>query len=745
MQQPRTQLTWQVAAHATQDDRPTDWIDAVVPGAVQLDWARAQGWPTHVFGENWRQYDGLEDRFWTYRTVLPQVALQDGQRLIFICGGVDYRCQVLLGDRVLVDQEGMFTPIEIDLTDHAPAGATLYVRVFPAPKSYPDAERKNRDQANRSCKPAVSYGWDFHPRIIPLGIWKEAYLETRPRQHLREPSLSYTLNDALDSVAVRLSVELAAQVAARVRWRVTDAAGIVVVSHEATSQGDWLSLNATIESPKLWWPHDQGEPVLYTSVVELLDDAGKVVDARSSRIGFRRVRLVMNAGAWDEPSGFPKGRSTAPIQLEINGRPVFGKGSNMVGPDIFHGAVTDDTYREQLTLVKQSNMNLLRMWGGAAVQKRAFFDLCDEMGIMVWQEFPLACNNYPDDAAYLRVLDQESRSILRALYGHPSVVIWCGGNELFNAWSGMTDQSLALRLLNRNCYDYDPQRPFLPTSPVFGMGHGHYTFRDARDGEAWSLFQNANHTAYTEFGMPGPADVETLKTIIPADELFPPRAGTSWESHHAFKAWEADAWLNMGLIEMYFGESDSLADLVAKGQLLQAEGYKGLFEEARRQKPAASMALNWCFNEPWPTAANNSLLSWPCKPKPALAAVAEALRPVLASARISKYLWREGEWFDPELWMLSDAPQSVPAGRVEAFLASEGTETLLLGWDYAELPANTNLRGPRVGVRLPYLNGATFDLLLRVRDGGGAYDSRYRLAYRSTPRVASSATRTMNL
>ena len=746
MSKQRVEVTWQVGSHETLDAAPTAWVPATVPGAVQLDWAKASGWPTHVYADNFKQYDGLDRFHWTYRAALPPTALPSGSRLHFVCGGIDYQFQVLLNDAVLLAQEGMFTPIDLDLTDHAAAGGTLLVRVLPAPRSRPGNGVTNREQANRSCKPAVSYGWDFHPTLIPLGIWKEAYLEVRPQQHLRHAHASYALSDTLDTADLQLNVALADASPARVRWRLSDGAGVVVLSDEATAVQGSLSLRARLASPKLWWPHDQGEPQLYTSLVELLDDAGRVVDERASRIGFRRVRLVMNEGAWEKPDSFPKGRSTAPIQLEINGRRIFGKGSNLVSPDIFHGRIDAATYREQLALVKRSNMNLLRMWGGAPVQKQAFFDLCDEMGIMVWQEFPLACNNYPDDAAYLNVLDRESRAIILSLIEHPSVVMWCGGNELFNAWSGMTDQSLALRLLNRNCYDLDPQRPFLPTSPVFGMGHGHYTFRDARDGEAWALFQKSNHTAYTEFGMPGPADVETLKTIIPPNELFPPRPGTSWETHHAFKAWEVDAWLNLPNIERYFGPSASLEELVAKGQLMQAEGYKGLFEEARRQKPAASMALNWCFNEPWPTAANNSLVSWPCKPKPALAAVAEALRPTLASARISKYLWREGEWFDPELWLLSDAPQAVAAGRVEAILLSDdGHQMPLLAWDHPELAPNTNARGPRVGYRLPPLVRDSFVLLLRVTSAHGRFDSSYRLAYRATPRQAQVGTRTMNL
>jgi beta-mannosidase len=229
-----------------------------------------------------------------------------------------------------------------------------------------------------------------------------------------------------------------------------------------------------------------------------------------------------------------------PIQVEINGRSVFCKGTNWVNPEVFPGIITAGRYEELIDRALEANFNMFRIWGGGIVNKESFYDLCDSKGILVWQEFPLACNNYPDDAHYLEVLKQESTSIILRLKNHPSLALWCGGNELYNSWSGMTDQSLALRLLNSRCLELDPLTPFIPTSPIEGMGHGHYVFRDFDSGEeVFARMSRAQFTTYTEFGMPAPASVEVLKTIIPPDELWPPAPGKSWESHHAFKAWWA--------------------------------------------------------------------------------------------------------------------------------------------------------------------------------------------------------------
>src|SRR5262249_33690369 len=156
-----------------------------------------------------------------------------------------------------------------------------------------------------------------------------------------------------------------------------------------------------------------------------------------------------------------------------NGRRVFCKGANCVPPDIFPGVTDEARYRDLTMRGREANFNMLRLSGGGIVCKHAFYRLCPELRIMVWTGFPLARNAYPDSAEYLALLDAESWAIITRLREHPCLVLWCGGNELFNVWSGMTEQSLPLRLLAHNTYELDPARPFLSTTPLTGMGHGY--------------------------------------------------------------------------------------------------------------------------------------------------------------------------------------------------------------------------------------------------------------------------------
>ena len=308
----------------------------------------------------------------------------------------------------------------------------------------------------------------------------------------------------------------------------------------------------------------------------------------------------------------------------------------------------------------------------------------------------------------------------------------------------MTDQSLALRLLNSQCLELDPNSPFIPTSPLMGMAHGNYVFRDLQTKEeVFSNMARAHYTAYTEFGMPAPASIEILKTIIPKEELWPPKAGTSWESHHAYNAWVGNTWLCQDMIEDYFGVSNSLEELVANGQLMQGEGYKCIYEEARRQKPYCAMAANWCYNEPWPTAANNSLISYPSIPKPGFYAVKNACRPVLASVQLSKFKWTEGELFFANVWMLSDLPADLPSGKVKIKLVAGTSELVILNWDFNSMKANVNQAGPTVRCKLPAWSTDRFKVVLEV-EGHPEYNSEYTLAYQPRTVERKRTTPVMN-
>ncbi|MBS0001382.1 MAG: hypothetical protein KFF73_20520 [Cyclobacteriaceae bacterium] len=733
------QLAWEVGFHRDKNRKPEEWYPSAVPGAVQLDYAKAKNWGPYWYADNWKDYGWMEDVYWSYRVVFNKPEAITGQKIEFFSKGIDYEFDIYMNGNHLFYQEGMFTPVKIDLTEKLRDINELVITIYPAPKAHNKA--RDRTQANRSAKPAVSYGWDWHPRLIPAGIWDETGLRIVSRSGLENMDIDYRLDDELTTAYVTMDIAGPEITGLLYEISVKNQSGDEIISESGKISDTNELIHFEIPDISLWWPWDQGEPYLYDVDLKLKKN-DETVETVHRRVGFRKVKLVMNPGTW-QVDGFPKSRSNPPMTMEINGRQIFCRGTNWVNPEIFPGVISRQTYDTLTDLALKANFNLLRIWGGAIVNKDPFFELCDEKGILVWQDFPLACNPYEGTPEYLAVLEQEATSIIHRLKRYPSLVMWCGGNELYNNWSGMTDQSLALRLLNSLTYRLDPDRPFIPTSPVMGVGHGNYVFRDMATGkEVFQWMPQAHNTAYTEFGMPGPSSVEVLKSFIPAGQLFPPKPGTAWETHHAYKAWVGNTWLCEDMLENYFGRSGDLETLVGRGQLVQGQGYKVIYEEARRQKPYCSMALNWCFNEPWPTAANNSIVMWPARPKPALDAVSESCRPVLASGRVSKFSWRKGEEFTVDLFLLNDSPGNIPAGVMSVKIIGDG-EVELLRWDFPEVPANQNLQGPTARVKMPDWEGEIFELLLEV-DNNPQMNSVYTLLYLPDPAGEKSSVPVLN-
>lgn len=725
-------LDWQIGYHQEEADQPDRWHTADVPGAVQLDVMNNENYrQPWWYGDNFHQFDWMETWYFTYKTKFKKPALKCGERLFFFSRGIDYQFKIYLNDHKIGEQEGMFTYVDLDLTNYLDSENELKIVLMPIPTigvMFEQGKETYRQNARESAKPAVSYGWDWHPRLVTRGIWDETGLIVRNQSRLSDVKLDYTLNAALTDADISLIIEGKEIAGKEIRWVLTDPEGKIVVEELISLNDDNSIIHHSLSDISLWWPNGYGDPSLYTSDLFLLDQSERVLEQSTRKIGFRKVRLIMNEKLREETS-FPITRSVAPMSLEINNRRIFAKGSNWVHPDLFVGLITPELYRKQLILAKEANFNLLRVWGGGITNKEAFYDICDELGIMVWQEFPLACNNYSNDEKYLKVLEQEAASIIGRVRKHACLAIWSGGNELFNSWSGMTEQSHALRLLNMLCYELDRHTPFIYTSPLYGIGHGHYLFYDKnRDEDLFQWMARAGNTAYTEFAVPGAAGVEVLKSFIPTNQLFPPKPGTAWESHHAMGAWQADSWLEMPTLEKYFGKIKSIEELVAYSQLLQCEGLKFIYEEARRQKPYCSMALSWCYQEPWPTAANNSLINWPNEIKPAYHHVTKACRPVMASARIPKFEWKSGEVLSCDLYMLNDSYGSLEESRMEVVMQYDDKEMLLLTWDCPSSDGFRNMEGPAATIVIPEMKSDLFTLSIRV-EGNPEYNSSYILLH----------------
>jgi len=670
----RIALEWEVGWTHDPSVTPTRWVAAAVPGAVQLDWARAEGWPPYWHGNEFERYRWMEDVIWIYRARVPEMILASGEAAWLVLQGADPGATVLFDDGDVGFHAGRWLDTEVVV----PPGARE-IQVGFLPLGVEDDVQRTRGWG-RYWKSAVQFGWDFCPRLIPIGLCAPAHLHVGSVR--LKPDIA-TLFDPTTGTG-RLTVaawESFAVTEYRICVTLTGPDGVTWTDGAQDDSRHAVIYGLEVPNAQPWSPES---PELYDLKVEAIDPArGTILDVWQSRIGFRRAELVHHHGAWELPAPQPGSETPPPFTLRLNGRDRFVHGTNWVPPRIFPGEEDEAVLRPLLEAAKANHFDLLRVWGGGGPMAPIFYDLCDELGLMVWQEFPLACARYEGTTEYMERLSEEATVIVQTLRWRPSLVLWSGGNELFCPWSRMTPQDPPMRELATICWSEDPTTPFIPTSPIHGVRHGDYRFVNHEDQEVHRIFAGSSATAYAEFGVPGPSPASVIRAFMPEADLWPPLDGTAWETHFWAHAWDGDpeSWGMMRHLRHYFGEPSNLEELVEWGQLLQAEGLKQLYEEARRQSPRSGMALNWCFNEPWPCAANNSLIAWPCEPKPALAAVGASLRPQIVSAAVRRFTWAPGETMDVELWVLNDGPEDAPPVRVEAWLeASDGTRSESAQW-----------------------------------------------------------------
>ena len=721
----RQTFDWKVGFMKDISSVPEEWVPAQVPGAVQLDYGRAHNYKPYYVGRNFEQYHWMEDVFWLYETPLS-FELQAGEKAWLVFKAIDYKYAISVDDSVLLDDEGMFSEIRLDVTRFSGGTHTLRVMLYPVPKA---DDSDCRDQARASVKSAACYGWDWHPRLVTSGIWDEAFLETGSEFSIESLDVSYVLSDDLKNAQLTIQADTSDD--GPVSFEILSPSGASVLTGKGSAEEGEFLAEAALPDPELWHPHGYGPQPLYTIVLRTLGPDGMTLCERTRRCGFRRVQLVMNEGSWKEPANFPKSRSDAPITLKQNGRRIFCKGSNIVCARIFPGEMTKEIYERLLTLVKDAHMNLLRIWGGGFINKESFYDLCDEMGIMVWQEFPLACNEYPDDDDYLRVLKKEALSIIRRLRTHPCLALYCGGNELFNVWSRMTDQHHALRLLDSLTYAEDRFTPYIMTAPLNGMAHGSYSNYIGTE-ECMQLFARSHNTAYTEFGCGGVSDVEQLKMQLTEEDFENLKPGDpNWIAHHNFSEWRPGGEIFHD-VNYYFGGYDTIADLSEKSQFLQAMSYRSCFEEMRRQWPHCSMALNWCFNEAWPMICSLGIVSFPDKPRPSYFAVKEALRDRMLSLKVPSQRFDGGSEFTGEIWVLNDScPEALHGGIVKAELDTGSGYVLLGEFPFREVPRQTNVRLGAVSGMLPNEKDGFIKVRLSI-EGREEMDSEYTYVLRGT-------------
>jgi beta-mannosidase len=638
-------------------NRISDWLPATVPGDIRADLLRAGRLPDLAYGTQAESAHWVDDSSWWLVCDLDLVPAP-GERVHLILRGVDYVGDLFLNGQHLGRHEGMFSPQRHEISSLIQAENRLAVRItanrwLPRDRSSPWIKFLNHVEARLgglsgrfphrrdTLKCQMGFGWDFCPALPSLGIWDDVYAVVSGEVFIHDVVAQQQWSG--DGVWLAIEAELDAQRSCRVMMRCTLASetfgGQPLVAEQLVDLAPGTSRHSVelvVPEPRLWWPWDHGRPDLYRLSVEVV--AGDhVLDTTSQAVGLRQVELQ----DW---------------MLYVNGRHVYARGANWVPADIMPGRVTEDDYRALLTMARQANMNMLRVWGGGLREKRAFYDLCDRLGILVWQEFPIACafvTRYPRSAEYLRLVEAEAGAIVRDLRRHPSLALWCGGNE----FSPKRNRPL-VAALQQAVAAGDPARPFLPASPAGGDSHNWRVWHDLLPP---GTYLDDTAAFASEFGLQAPPGAATLRRFIPAQDLWSP--GPAWSYHGA----------GLPKLRRYArpflkGSETGLEAFVDASQRAQAHGLQVAIEHYRRRKAhGCGGVLVWQLNEPWP-AISWSLVDFYREPKPAYERVKRLFSPVLVSA---EYESRPFHRFQARLWIVNDLAEALSGCHLEATLWSQ--------------------------------------------------------------------------
>ena len=433
----------------------TDWMPAQVPGCVHTDLLRDGKIPDPFYGTNEKTLQWIEKTDWEYRsTFAADAELLRRERIEIVFAGLDTYAEVSVNGVQVLAADNMFRSWRADIKAQVVAGTNAVVVRFRSPitavKSAYDRLGYTLPAVNDQAPEMVSmftrkapyqYGWDWGPRFVTSGIWRPASIEAWDGARLDGVHVQQR---SLDDAQARLSVSAVVWAARAGRVRVTvglaDGSGLGGVTAPVVAGRNQISTDVVIERPERWWPNGLGAQRLYPIETALYweppaDGRGGQrgppraegietgLGRRITRIGLRTLEVVSQHDA--------AGKS---FFIKVNGAPVFMKGANWIPSDSFVDRETPERQRSLLQAAATANMNMVRVWGGGIYESDSFYGLCDELGLLVWQDFMFACSMYPGDAAFVENVRQETIENVRRLRNHPSLALWAGNNEIEAAW-----------------------------------------------------------------------------------------------------------------------------------------------------------------------------------------------------------------------------------------------------------------------------------------------------------------------
>ena len=585
---------------------------ATVPGDIHNDLLKANIIPDPYYSDNANKCGWVTEQDWIYEkqfTVTEQM-LENKIKLVF--AGVDTYSEIFINGKKIADTDNMFLRYSFEINDYVRVGEnTLSVNLISikqAAKQFPEEGYFGCFNVQRIFmrKAQCHFSWDWAPNFPAMGIWQDVELNICPGCEISKVMINPYL-DGRASFFVHLSDDFDNENIGNKTLRIKVYDDEQTVEETFPVDGYKNAYNLFVKNAKLWWPIGMGRAHLYNYVVTLTED-GVDTYQKSGRFGFRTVELDQS----------PIDNEKFACKFKINGKEIFLKGANWIPLDIMTGCISEDKYKAAIKMAIESNFNCLRVWGGGIYEKDIFFDICDEAGLLVWQDIQLACADIPDDYPGFtdRIIEEVEYQIAR-LQCHPSFFVSTGGNEKTGAFGKQKSRGdrLVYYTLRGLCQHNDGTRPYMPSSPysftdggnAFSSGDSHVnSYQTARAegkmAEFRDILKNLDASLSSEIAVQGACRVETLKKYIPEDKLWP--VNDIYDLHFTRNPYDGTGTTfveqQIEAAGILFGEADNLNDFV-KSMTLHAEFIKADSEFHRARKSRCGGAMFWMFSDIWPS------------------------------------------------------------------------------------------------------------------------------------------------
>jgi beta-mannosidase len=621
---------WQFRQIAAGQKAEADWLPATVPGDVHLDLLANKKIPDPFYRDNESKLQWIQNESWEYRLnfdVTPALLARSNVDLVF--DGLDAAAEVYLNGTKVLSADNMFRVWRVAAKPRLHAGKNELCVVFPSPvKAAADVAALDPWQSKTKTAPktytrkaAYEYGWDWGPTFVTSGIWRPVRLEAWDK--VRIADFAIRQRDVSKKVAHLdgdLQIEAASDGPVRVSVQISNSGKplTVVETLNLHAGSNTVTVPLEVVEPKLWYPAGYGDQALYQFVAQVssgLQSKSPVSDERKIKTGLRSVVLHRQPDKW--------GRS---FELVVNGIPVFAKGADVIPFDSFPNRVTTADYRRILESARDANMNMIRHWGGGYYETDEFYQICDELGIMVWQDFMFGNDWQPGTYDFKLNIEAEAADQVVRLRNHPSIVLWCGNNETEAAMSWAPRPGLPADVRYQMWQDYltefsgilprvvarlEPEVPYWPSSPSadYEALNDHYQTGDAHIWDVWhgrvpfSTYETHHARFVTEYGFQSFPEMKTIEAFTePADRtsIFTPVMLAHQKNN------EGNSIIHDYLLKDY-PEPKDFPSFLYVSQVLQAEGIKIGAEHFRRSRPETMGSIFWQLNDCWPVASWSSI------------------------------------------------------------------------------------------------------------------------------------------